>query len=64
MKTEPKTPSGEQPIMSLRIPPDMLASIDELARRSNTTRSVLVRMALKQGLHQVKKAVEVLNQPA
>lgn len=61
MKTKP--PTGEQPILSLRIPPDLLARMDELARKSQINRSTLVRMALTQGLHQVEKAVDALHPP-
>jgi metal-responsive CopG/Arc/MetJ family transcriptional regulator len=61
MKTKP--PTGEQPILSLRIPPTLLTKLDELARKSHISRSTLVRMALNSGLRQVEKMVDVMEPP-
>lgn len=60
MKTPTNT--GESPILSLRIPPDVLAQLDTLSKRTGISRSSLVRTALKRGLKNLEQMASVLEQ--
>jgi hypothetical protein len=52
-----RRPGKNQPLVSLRLPPDLLASLDSHADRLKTTRSGLCRTLLAQELEKLQESM-------
>lgn len=51
--TQSSPPAGISPILSIRIPAELLNAIDEASKATGISRSTLVRIALKEGMGKV-----------
>lgn len=59
--SKPNAPT-EQPILSLRVPPELLERVDAISKRTGISRSTLVRNALTRGLKNLEKMASVLEE--
>lgn len=59
--SKPNTPT-EQPILSLRVPAELLERVDAISKRTGISRSTLVRNALTRGLKNLEKMASVLEE--
>lgn len=55
-----KTPTTS-PLLSVRIPAQMLSTIDQLAKQTGISRSTLVRICLTEGMHKIESMAKSLK---
>lgn len=65
MKTEPTTKaSAKLTNLNLRVEPEMLARLDQIAAKSGISRSNLVRICLKSGFAKLEKMTDAVSPDA